>query len=391
MGTRRFSDRRVLNALAGISLLVGMALPSFMPAFASAAQITSRSVDLSSNTVSATSVNYSVTFTPVSNAAGFLIDFCSDTPLAQQSCTAPTGFDTTGVGTSTGSASVQDLQSNSGVLVTKALTGGSAATVVLTGITNPSTLGTFYARIVTYTDVSTTVFDTPWDFDNTTLQAGATDSGGVALATANSVGVSAAVLESMTFCVSGTDTSGAGHANCGGSLAAPSLVLGVTSGGATALQSNTLSTGTVYTQISTNAAAGAVISMKSNATDCGGLLLIGTSGCFIHPAPGGGFSAGTADFGVKTGSAASTTGASSPTGTLEPVSASGYNNSTFFMHFVAGNGSGVTGPYGDPILDTSGAPINNQNMPLTFGASINNNTPAGLYSANINLIANGTF
>jgi len=395
MGTLRFSDRRFLNAAVAVSLLIGMALPSFIPSFASAlSEVTNRSVKMTTSAASATSVSYTVTFTPVANAAGYVIDFCDNTPLAQQTCNAPAGFSTASVTTATGGTTVAALTSNDGVQVTKSLTGSSASTVVLDGITNPSYVTSasanngFYARIVTYSSGSDITAAT----DNTTLGGSATDEGGVALATTNSFTVNAAVLESMTFCLSGTDTSVSGDQTCGGTLTSPNLTLGVLNGGAYALSPTALSTGTVYTQLSTNANDGAVVNLKSSATNCGGLVNIESpSGCYISPAPSGGFSAGTADFGVKLGTAAATASDSSATGTLEAAGGSSYNTSNYFMHFVAGNATGVTSPYGDPLLDTNSAPVNNMNMPLTFGASISNNTPSGEYQSTLNLVATGQF
>jgi hypothetical protein len=61
------------------------------------------------------------------------------------------------------------------------------------------------------------------------------------------------------------------------------------------------------------------------------------------------------------------------------------------MGYVSGDATGVTSTYGDPILDTAGAPVNNMGMPLTFGASAANDTAAGLYSADLSLIATGKF
>jgi hypothetical protein len=52
---------------------------------------------------------------------------------------------------------------------------------------------------------------------------------------------------------------------------------------------------------------------------------------------------------------------------------------------------GVTSPFGDRFLETAGGPANNKNMMLTFGVGTSNSTPAGTYSANLNLIAVGTF
>jgi hypothetical protein len=392
MRMNKFSDRRVLSTVASLGLLAGMILPALTPAFASAAEITTRSIDLSTSAAAATSVTYSVTFTPVSSGGGYVIDFCSNTSIPTETCTAPGGLNTSGVGTTTSGYAAATLTSDSGVTVTKSsgsFTGGTPLTVVLTGITNPTAVGTFYARIVTYDTSAHAGAPT----GNSTLTTGNTDSGGVALSTTNSFSVNAAVLESMTFCVSGIDLSTSdSNANCAGATT-PSLTLGETSGGVTALSASALSTGTVYTQISTNAEHGAIVSMKSNATGCGGMLLASDpSACYIAPATTGGFSLGTAKFGVKTGTAVATSG-SGGGGTLEPVSASGYNSSTYLMNYN-GTTTGVDSAYGDPILDTGTTgndSVNNMNMPLTFGASISNNTPAGEYAASINMIASGTF
>ena len=130
--------------------------------------------------------------------------------------------------------------------------------------------------------------------------------------------------------------------------------------------------------------------MKSSATSCGGLLRSGGGGaCNIGPSQNG-ILVNEAEFGVKTATPYGTAGETGASGTLAPVTASGYNPTTYFMGYVD-NTDGVTSPYGDPFIDTAGAPANNQNMDLTFGASITNTTPAGLYTADISLIATGTF
>lgn len=60
------------------------------------------------------------------------------------------------------------------------------------------------------------------------------------------------------------------------------------------------------------------------------------------------------------------------------------------MRYVDAN-DGVTSPFGDRFLETAEAPANNKNMALTFGVAASNNTPAGNYSADLSLIAVGTF
>jgi hypothetical protein len=159
-------------------------------------------------------------------------------------------------------------------------------------------------------------------------------------------------------------------------------------GGVISLNSASVYTGTINTQISTNAVSGAVISLKSSAVGCGGLInSSNTSGCFIKPALQTGIANGEAKFGVKT--AADNVDATN--GTVRAVPSSGYNDTTFALNWVTGDATGVTSTYGDPILDTDSKPANNRNMALTFGASASNQTPAGNYSADLSLIATGKF
>jgi len=159
-----------------------------------------------------------------------------------------------------------------------------------------------------------------------------------------------------------------------------------------ALASSAVSTDTNYVQLSTNAASGAIVNMKSNATGCGGMLRTSdTSACDIGPAASG-IAAGQALFGVKLAAAGNAPNATTtPSGTLQPAGTSSYNTSTYFMDYVSGDATGVTSAYGSPILDTDGAPVDNKDMQMTFGASISNNTPAGTYKASLNLIATGKY
>ena len=81
----------------------------------------------------------------------------------------------------------------------------------------------------------------------------------------------------------------------------------------------------------------------------------------------------------------------SSNGTLRATPATGYNNTTYVFNYDATNATGVTSTYGDAILDTDSAPVNGKNMELTFGASVTNNTPAGLYATDLSMIATGKF
>jgi len=377
-------NRQAISVASALGLLLAAVAPG-LAAVVSADQMTDQSITMSSSVVSATSVTYEVKFTVSSAGAGaFILDFCNDSPIVNETCTAPAGFSASGVGTSTSGATATAVSAST-VKVVKTIAGSANVDVVLTGITNPNYLtddsAGFYARIATYANGTDADAYTAADIGS------AVDTGGIALSTTSGIGVTAAVRETMTFCVANqTITANCGDAGTTGHQ--PNLTLGT--GGA--LDSSRVDTGNIYTQLSTNAVSGAVINLKSSATGCGGLMLFGSSACNIVPANGSDLVAGFAGFGVKLNAPfATATGAPSATGTLEAVNASGYTTSNYYMGYTSGDASGVTSPYGDPMLDSNNAPVNNENMELTFGASINPNTPAGSYSANLNLIATGKY
>jgi hypothetical protein len=360
-----------------VALLVATVIPTLVPALAAAAQVTERSIALSSSSKSATGVSYTANFTAAGAAGAFIIDFCNDSPVIGQTCTAPTGFNASGAASTT-SGFTAVTGSTSQVKVVGTINASDNVSVVLTGINNPTVAGPLYARIVT--------FDTEAhadDYTSTTPGANVVDQGGVAISITDTVGVSGAVLESMTFCAANAVIT----ADCANASSnAPVLKLGETVGSTVALDATHVSTGDIYTQISTNAVGGAIVSLKSGTT-CGGLKRVEASVCDIAPAVTGGISAGDAKFGVKA-TAATDTG-TNPNGTFQATN--GYGSSTFLLNWVSGNATGVGSTYGDPILNTNSAPANNKNMKLTFGASINNSTPAGLYSTDLSLVATGKF
>lgn len=379
------SSRRLFNSRAGFMVAaMAVLLGSFMPALVSAAQVTERSIELSSSSANASSVVYKVNFTPAQTAGAVVVDFCQNSPVIGESCTPPVGFDAS-TATVSGGPTLGTLTtaSDEKVMVTGTFTEDVATSITLTGVKNPTNAGTIYARIITYTNGTGAAAYT------STTPGAHLDDGGVALSITPTIGVSGAVLESMLFCVSG-QTIGADCVGTGAAapaLAPPTLKLGQDVGGVISLNSADVYTGSINTQISTNATTGAVVSLRSSAVGCGGLInSSNTSGCFITPALQTGITAGQAKFGVKT--AADSTDAS---GTIRAVPSSGYNATTFALNWVSGDATGVTSTYGDPILDTNSLPANNKNMALTFGASVTNQTPAGNYSADLSLIATGKF
>lgn len=374
---------RIFNRRAGaLFAAVGLAFATLVPAMVSAATVTERSVELSSSTKSNAS-DYKVSFKAATDGTGAaVVDFCT-TPNIGSACTTPTDFAIGTLTSPTSGYTVTKLDTNTAkVEKTVAANEGDALTFELSGITNPSVKGTIYARIVTYTDGTGTNFGytAADDLDNGGGSKKHLDDGSVAISITDGFDVSGRVLETMVFCASGAALSAT---DCSDATA-PSVTLG--SGG---ILDTTLSEGTVYTLVSTNAASGAVVNLKSNTIGCGGLSRVGAdtfaNGCGITPLTGtaGPINTGDAKFGVKL---------STPTATTGQVNVeSGYSTSNYFMNWVSGDATGVTSPYGDPIYNTNSAPINVGKTNLTFGANISNVTPAGNYSASMSLIATGKF
>jgi len=351
-----------------------------VPGLVSAAQVTERSIGLSSASAGATAVSYQVKFTVPAGSVGagaFGIQFCSNSPDTDTTCTVPAGMDTSSASSATAGFTTVTKPSANTIVAAGTITASQNIDVTFDGITNTTAAGPLYARIGTYATAGAA------ETDVQVRTASAVDKGGVAISITPTIGVSGAVLESLTFCVANATIS----ANCGDAASnLPVLRLGETVGSTVALDSTHLSTGILYTQISTNAASGAVVYLKS-ANTCGGLKRVDASGCDIAAALTSTFVAGDAKFGVRTGTASGT--GSNPTGTIRAAGV--YDNTNYKFNYLANNLTGVTSPMGDLFLDTNSLPANNQNMALTFGASVSNSTPAGNYSNSLSMIATGKF
>jgi len=370
-------DRRAAYVVA----LFAIVFATIVPALVSAAQITERSIALSNSSADMDNVTYQVKFTATQDAGAFVIDFCNESPVIGATCTAPTGFSASGAATSTSGYTLTPAASR--VTITKAIDVSEDANVdvVVTGINNPTNDGAIYARIVTY-DTAINAGSYPANLSDSSAVK---DTGSVALYITPTVGVQGTVMESLAFCIAKNAIS----PNCDLTAnPAPNLTLGQEVNGVVALNAGDVYEGTINTQLSTNAAGGAVIRLKSNATGCGGLLRAGAPGeCDIKPALQTGIAAGEAKFGLKLGADV----VDATDGTLRAFPASGYNASTFALNFAQDQNTGVTSTYGDPLMDTDDKPATNRNMPVTFGASVSNTTPAGTYSADLSMIATGKF
>ena len=422
------------------ALLVVAGTPLFQNKKVDAAQMTNRSIQMSDavasggtvtqNIGSGEDVTYRVSFDAVNAtpAGSLIIDFCSNTPLIGETCTAPTGMDVSGVVLSTVSGSVTAAGWNEGtgsvsqVRLAKAsgsdIAGsGSLEVFDLTVLTNPSTTGTFYARI--YTSQNTTY----GSYSSATSPGNFLDYGGIALTTTALITITARVQESLIFCVSNADQSTwSTTGDCSDTLVGsnpPVVELGHTSGSTLILDANTVDTDTIYSSLSTNATNGAVVNLRSNpggklsgAPTCGGLSADAGVTCAI-PAVGAtaaAIVAGTADFGLfVSDSSFGTLVAGSIPGTgaaLTPTTI--YNDQTnegptYFYGMddttaTAANPGGLNRTYTGSVMGTFGSTLARATGPTflaendyRFAATAALTTPAGIYTANMTMTATGSF
>jgi hypothetical protein len=406
-------------AVFSLTALVNTARPHSASA---AGQVTSRKITLNNSSPSATPVTYAVSFNPTgtTNIGGITVDFCANDPVVgDTSCTLPTNFTLgtaittggapTGFSTSTGSwvttSSQQCAAAASNFQVFKFTNAtaqtpsgsGTAITFSITSPTNPSSNGSFYARIVTFdtkanADVNFCTSPTvrPASF------TGQVDYGGIALSTTQNIAITAKVFETLSFCVYQT--------SCGTQA---QLTLGDATTGA-------LATSTAYTNINakytlaTNAQTGVSVQMFGQ-TLCRAITLnfancptgastntikaIGTPAQLVN---GGSFGPGNEAFGMCVNAVSGTT-AQAPyddTGTgnncTTGITTNTYAGTSKFGFIDTSAANGTNNASGSTVLSSSGA-VASASSQFAFAANISAITDAGIYQANLNLVATGTF
>ena len=388
-----------------VAFLLAVTIPFANMMNTSAAQLSSRSIQMSDSSRSGagltstpgtgTNVSYNVQFTSSSaNIAYVIIDFCDASPIIADSCTTPTNFSATGASASSTSFTVANTTGTTGGFFKANISGYAAGSnnITISGITNPSSVGTFYARILLFTNANIGTY--------TSAASPGTyaDYGGIALSTTYAITITAKVQETLSFCVTSaahntwTTTNDCSDPNVASNQ--PALTIGHGSPNII-LDSSAVDTGFVYTQLSTNAINGAIISLRGG-NSCGGLSNDGGTNCPI-PGIGSGsaaqMTAGTANFGLFVGNSVQ-----GPNGVGSLTADINYNNgvntntgSPSTLGFgMDNNYVPNTSTYGDTIA-TSAGPVYRANITNVFGATAALTTPAGIYTNNYSMIATGTF
>ncbi len=388
----KISKRLVQRPLAGLGALVfamGVAVPALLMSRADAAQLSARSLQMSdsgpsggsltSGVGSGTSVKYKLSFTTVhaTSMQSFIVDFCANTPLvADTTCSAPTGFTTSGATlTANGTWALATTATQWKITDSTAHAAGTYEFEV-NGITNPSTNGTFYARIYTYSDATASTYV---GYGNLGTHL---DDGGVALATTAPIKITARVMETMSLCTSAANLTALA---CGGATT-PDLVIG--HGANNILDDSQTNTALAYSQISTTASNGYSIYLRGH-NACGGLSKDGGTTCEIPAVASGdgtgaAISPGTAAFGLIVGDGSAVVG-----GTGTNTAEAKWDGTDYLMDTTTANDN-INYVYGSKVID-SATQANSVTNTYTFAATASPTTPAGIYTQHFSLIAAGRF
>ena len=402
-----------------LTIVAGNIVPSIAGAYG---QVQSRSIQMSSSCVSGgspcngTGVNYFVSFMPSSTATIGSIDinFCSNDPIIGDTCTAPTGFTSgsattttpTGFSTSTGSWGITYSSTNLVYIsnsTAQTPTGTSTAiTLTLGAVTNPSTLGTFYARILTF---DTATHGTAYT-NGATPGTGILDAGGIALSTVNAITITAKVQESLTFCVYTATYDGGGGA-CSAATGT-TVTLGNTNGVLSSTQSY-VDIQTKY-DIATNASHGATVVFTGTPPTSGSNVLELNTNSAMCSSAGTSCSstAGTSQFGLCTWAANGTTANLTPVAPYSSANCSTTSQTagptgsglstgagTAAFGFDIANAANVSNHalnaygYGSELAtETAGAFASGQ---IAFIGNISSTNVAGIYTTTLTFIATGSY
>lgn len=200
VGARNIATKLGL-ALTMASLLI--AAGPFAIAKVSAAQILLRSMTISDNQAAHTGVTYNANFfIPTSGTLGSIqIEFCANSPLLDDVCTVPAGFDIASSTLSTQSGqtgfTISSSSTPNNLILTRPPGGAGIGMLnyVFDNVTNPSAGGALFARVYTFASSDATG---PY-----------TDFGGLAMAINGELSISLEVPPYLIFCVgeniTGTD------------------------------------------------------------------------------------------------------------------------------------------------------------------------------------------
>jgi hypothetical protein len=414
--------------IASAALLPAVLLSSS----ASGAQLSNRFIDMSGGQTSEGSgrdggdafgddVTYRVGFTiaTTNDIEAVVIDFCGDSPITGDPCNVSedlvntynfdTNFASLGLANQSGITdfTVDTTNSTANKLILSRSGGAasvSASTAVAVdlgstgaadGITNPNDEITFFARIFTFATDAAAISYT------STSPGSFVDDGGIALATANELTITARVQEVLEFCI-GTEGDSA-YTNVQGDscadVAGTDLSLGVVDSNSIATTENIDVPNNGVAMIRTNAVNGASIYYKAEQDTSSGQLKIAGEACNGTNLDDPCFNsvgasrtpivASTEDFGMALKERTTSSGGATDSVTC----ATNYQGDATAgcTGAVAGNNYAWVDSGAFTTIASSTGPVDDEKMLIEFAATASPTTPTGLYTVTANFVATSTF
>lgn len=217
----RTLSKRATRVLVIAGLIVSSLLPLLRNSTGSAQTLNQRSITISSSKVGQAGAHYDVSFNPAqaTGIQGIAVQFCQNSPLIDNgTCSPPAGMLTPTSGSinvtstsntpNTVSFAIDGASNGANLVILTDSTGlttlntSTPVTFSITGITNTTTSGTFFARIATYATTGDAVTY------STGLPGTHIDDGGIAMSTTNQITINARVQEQLQFCAGSLLTGG---------------------------------------------------------------------------------------------------------------------------------------------------------------------------------------
>lgn len=333
-------------------LLVG-AGPLNLPIPVSAAQLQQRSLTLSNNIPDGTATyRIAMDIATPGMLGSVRVDFCSNTSILTDPCTAPVGFDVS-------AATIASQSGASGFIIDPATTANSlllsrvpaavgATTVVfeLANVHNASTAGSSFARYYTYASQDGSGSET--------------DSGALGYSLNGSFGLTTEVPPYLTMCV-GTVIVSSDCSNVTGSF----LQMGDFSSGRA-------NTGQTQTVVATNAASGYSLYIKGNTMTSGNNVLP----AMASPSPS---LPGERQFGINLVANTNPQSGANPAGAGTGMPAADYGQADRFMY------------HSGDVVATAATVEDYRKYTVTYLVNISRDQPAGIYSSTFSFVGLGNF
>lgn len=349
------SKKAAKRFLAGILVLVLTALSYrglFPPVYG--ANLGARSLGLSTSDVGA-SATYDLTFALGSNQTlgSIVVTFCSNSPLVNDSCTFPVGFTdskaTIVAQSGVSGFSISSSSTSNSLIFTRnpsAVNAGTVINIQFKNVVNPSSPGSYYARVYTYA--------------STDGSGSYTDFGGLSMSYITALTISAEVPPYLLFCTGVTIP----KYNCQ-DASGDFINFGT-------LSPATTSYGTSQMLAATNARTGYAITVYGTTLESGVNTIPGISSPDVSRP-------GTAQFGLNLMANSSPSVGSNPTGPGSGTASTGYNQPNFF-NFTS-----------DSLVASAPKPDLDRLYTVSYMVNVPQTQAPGIYVTTLTYICVGTF